>query len=192
MSWRRERGERERRGRAVARERARGQGAKGGLGSERGTERDSSGGEGAAGQDGRRRDTHHVNNTLLRRKTEPTSLVSPLGESPSAHPTSPTHPPYFLAAAFPSTTFRQPASQPVWTIFTRTMMRSLAAIFPGFLPPLAVINATIPCHQKGKRPGRVAREHAEGWEFTDRGESSTRRGHCWRGRNSVKCLRKLR
>lgn len=33
------------------------------------------------------------------------------------------------------------------------MMRSLAAIFPGFLPPLAVINATIPCHQKGVNRG---------------------------------------
>lgn len=29
-----------------------------------------------AGQDGRRRDTHHVNNTLLRRETEPTTLLA--------------------------------------------------------------------------------------------------------------------
>lgn len=84
----------------------------------------------------------------------------------------------------------QPASKQAWTIFTTTMMRSLATIFPGFLPPVAVINATIPCHQKGKRSARVQGGKLR-VENSPRG-SSTRGGHCWRARNSVKCLRKLR
>ena len=70
-------------------------------------------------------------------------------------------------------------------------MRSLAAIFPGFLPPLAVINATDPLpperettteggKRDRKREGRREREREyERREFTDtRSESSTRRGHC--------------
>ena len=124
-----------------------------------------------AGQDGRRRDTHHVNNTLLRRKTEPTSLVSPRESHPLvAHPRFSLFYPSLVSSSCFSfhdlSSASQPASQPASRprslcldyIHGRTMMRSLAAIFPGFLPPLAVINATIPCHQKGKRLRRVVTE----------------------------------
>lgn len=91
----------------------------------------------------------------------------------------------------------QPASQasPVPGLYSprTTMMRSLAAIFPGFLPPLAVINATDPLpperetttkggKRERKRKGRRGRERERDYErreFTDtRRESSTRRGHC--------------
>lgn len=87
-------------------------------GRERGREREARAEERVqAGQDGRRRDTHHVNNTLLRRKTEPTSLVSPLGEShpPNVAPPSLSLSRPFLStlAAFSSTTFRQPTHPPL-------------------------------------------------------------------------------
>lgn len=132
-----------------------------------------------AGQDGRRRDTHHVNNTLLRRKTEPTSLVSPRESStqrrpPPLSPSLPLSRPFLVSSSCFFFHDLSPATNPPSTIFTRTMMRSLAAIFPGFLPPLAVINATIPCHQKRKRLER-GRER-KGREFRGRGRrgSSTR------------------
>lgn len=151
-----------------------------------------------AGQDGRRRDTHHVNNTLLRRKTEPTSLVSPRESStqrrPPPSPSLPLSRPFLVSSSCFFFHDLSPATNPLSTIFTRTMMRSLAAIFPGFLPPLAVINATIPCHQKRKRLERGReREREENSEGEGGGGAAlARRGHCWRGRNSVKCLRKLR
>lgn len=123
---------------------------------------------------------------------------------PESHPPNVAHPP--LSPSLPlsrpflvsSSCFffhdLSPATNPPSTIFTRTMMRSLAAIFPGFLPPLAVINATIPCHQKRKRLERGReREREENSEGEGGGGAAlARRGHCWRGRNSVKCLRKLR
>lgn len=81
-----------------------------------------------------------------------------------AHPPSPSLPlsrPFLVSSSCFFFHDLSPATNPPSTIFTRTMMRSLAAIFPGFLPPLAVINATIPCHQKRKRLER-GREREKG------------------------------
>lgn len=58
-----------------------GRGKRGGRGGGRGGGGDG-GGETAAAQDGRRRDTHHVNNTLLQRKPTPSRPAPTSGYPP--------------------------------------------------------------------------------------------------------------